>query len=295
MYIKDYTKIDDKVLLECIPVFSTKSVHYLREEKEGNYTIRTNTTSFLGELILNKTAMQIIKLANGENTVNYILTQIITLYNETNANLIKKDVFKILFDCSRINIIYWKGQNPFMNNFKITLSDNLNIVLAQEDDLLDIFNFYMNFRNCHDYINYLIPSVSQKEYENQSFYRAKLFSYSEEFILLKKEGVIEGIFSIKLPVENYSKAQSTVARISLISIKKELFNRELFNSILNFSKNILKEESVCDITKIRFEIIESNSDLENIENYLKLEKFSNIIILPNEFSNKSVKYLDYIY
>lgn len=295
MYIRNYTDVNSDVLLNCVPIFHEDFINYLREEKNENYTIITNNTYFLGELVLNKTAMQIIKLANGENNVGLILKKISNLYNNTDIDLITKDIVKILFDYSRINIMCWKGCNPFMNNFEVILDDNLKLTLAQEDDLLDIFNFHINFNNSHEYLNYLRPSVNPKEYNNQLSYREKLFSYSEEFFLLKREGIIEGIFSINLPIENYSKIQSTVAKISLISIKRELFNKELFTSMIKFAKDILKKESVCSISKIRFELINNSSDLNIIEEYLNAENFSNIVILPNEFSDKSVKYLDYIY
>jgi len=240
---------------EGIPVFKRENLLYFREEKEGYFTIISKMHPETRELIINSTAMKILELADGNRTINEIINEFQQKYNDVSKDIIKKDVLKTLSSFTRLGIVEWINENPFLFIYEEPINENYSMYIAQENDIRELENFLkVNLDNKkieNNFIIYKNPVILSGEYSELSL-RQKLFSYNEEFFLLKNKNEIEGLLSISLPI--FYNIYESVIKLIITPIN-------FFKDLLRYSINYLPFLVIRDITKIS--VYESNYEILN--------------------------------
>ncbi len=176
------------------PIFKKGNLLYEREEKEGYWTITPKFHPETRELVINFTARKVLELCNGKRTIDEIVEEMKNNFPTISKKEIQKDVYDTIGRFSRFLVIEWIGENPFLYKRETILSDDLTLMIAQEDDILrikkfiDDSNIFQNDRQIEDKSNlffYKNPFASPLEYDEVSL-RAKLFSFIEDFFPFNK-------------------------------------------------------------------------------------------------------------
>ena len=135
--------------------------------------------------------------------------------------------------------------------------------LAEEKDTRSIIDFINNKRKNSKlnleknlFINVMLNNYN---YSSENI-RYSLYNFTEEFILIEKYGIINGVIAIDIP-QNLSKA----ATMNLIILDDFIIHK--FKEIFKFTLCELDKKSIRDLTKIRV-FIEEN--LEYSEYWIKL-------------------------
>ena len=201
-------------------------------------------------------------------------------YPDVESRRVKMDVAKTIGSFSRLGIIEWNGDNPFLYKKEEPISDDLSMLIGQEHDIGRIKKFIeslgiFQFSSLDDqsYFLYKSPLLNPKDYEEVAL-RQKLFSYAEEFFLLLKKEEITGLISIEIPMI----PNSSVATIKLIAL-----SQNHFSSLLKYAQDNFPVLSVRGITKIRlFQSLKAPLVLGLKESLLK-EGYKEEGILKDEF------------
>lgn len=288
MYIKNINQTDENVYLQSKPKFSKDSLMYLRKEKKGYISCYSKNATFLNELIINPVAEKILEYCDGTKTPNQIIDEILKTFNGTKRSIVEKDLKNILFEYTKTKLINWEeGVNPYMINIKKEISDNYTIELASEEDLMSLKYFFENSEERNSILSYLNPARSWDEYRDEITYRQKLFSYSEEFFLIKNsDNKIEGVFSILIPVIK----NTSVSTIGVVKMEKKYITK-----VANFAKEIIRDIAVQDISKIKLLAIKDEEHNENLSELLIKSNFKDECVLEKEFGEKDIKIVSYIY
>lgn len=177
------------------------------------------------------------------NEIEFIFTN---KYPEVPKKKIKTDIFRTLGSFTRLGIVEWVGDNPFLYRNEEPLFDGYSLSVAQEDNLRDIESFIKSMEDLskvqEGIVFYKNPLIVQGEY-SELVLRQKLFAFSEEFFLLRKDSEIKGMISISLP----SNPKEFGATIKLF-ISPQNYLKELFK----YSRDYLPYLAVKDISKIEF-------------------------------------------
>ncbi|RMG77173.1 MAG: PqqD family protein [Bacteroidetes bacterium] len=184
-----------------IPIYREENVLYQREEKSGYWTFIPKFHPETRELIVNRTSKEILNLCNGNNTLEEIEDMMKKKYPDVNEYIIINDVRKTISSFSRLGIIDWEGENPFLYINEEPLRNGYTMRVAQENDHRAIHKFLseLNSIDHERYIFYRSPIALTNEYNEVSL-RQKLFAFSEDFFLLLKNGKIHGVISIAMPL-----------------------------------------------------------------------------------------------
>jgi hypothetical protein len=244
---------------EFFPIFNKQNLLYIREEKEGCFTIIPKLHPETREILINSTSMEILNLCNGNNTLEKIIEKMNEEYPNVERNRIEIDVYKTISSFSRLGIIEWKGENPFLDRKETPLNEEFSMVIAQENNIREIESFLKSFLNT-PFLNreknffYKSPLLIPQEYEELSL-RQKMFAYTEEFFLLLKENKIEGIIAIEIPIYP---PKLTSALLKLI------FSPKLyFKDFVRYAHDNFAFLSVKEVTKIKIlEPLENPFDKE---------------------------------
>jgi hypothetical protein len=261
---------------EAKPVFKKENLLYEREEKEGYWTVTSKVHPEARELIINPTARKILELANGSRTMNEIELDFVNNYPEAPKEKIKTDVFGTLGSFTRLGIVEWVGDNPFLYKKEEPLTDGYSVSIAQEDNLRNIESF---IKSMEDHLKvqegivfYKNPLITRGEY-SELVLRQKLFAFSEEFFLLRKDSEIKGIISISLPVH----PKEFGATIKLV-ICPEKFLKDLFK----YSRDYLPYLVVRDVSKMEFYDAIPEPISKNLKGFLLEKGFKKEAELKNE-------------
>jgi hypothetical protein len=231
---------------EAKPVFKKENLLYEREEKEGYWTITSRVHPEARELIINPTARNILELTDGSRTMNEIELDFINKYPEVPKEKIKTDIFRTLGSFTRLGIVEWVGDNPFLYKKEEPLTDGYSLSIAQEENLRNIESFIKSMEDPsklqEGIVFYKNPLIIKGEY-SELFLRQKLFAFSEEFFLLRKDSEIKGMISISLPVH----PKEFGATLRLV-ICPEKFLKDLFK----YSRDYLPYLVVRDVSKVEF-------------------------------------------
>ena len=250
-------------------IFSENLYSYIRDEKDGYITIIPTINNINEELIINPTCKKVIDLANGKNTIGDI-------YNST-------DLINTLFDLTNYNLLEWDIENPFTVEIDKKV-ENYKLKLATEDDLLNIVDFIKN-----NDINYYVfrsgVSLNKRLYNLELEIRQKMFSLTEEFFIIERNSVIDGLLSLSIPVN----LNSTASRVEFIKCRKNDIG-----TLFEYAIDTLKEVSVEKITKISVDIA-NNIEAEDTFNILRNLRFETEGILKKEFNDIDIARLSYIY
>jgi len=244
---------------EARPIFKRESLLYEREEKEGYFTVLSKVHPETRELIINHTAREILEFCDGKKMLEEIETHFANKYNNVPEERIKFDIFKTLSSFTRLGIVEWEGENPFLYKKEEPLSDGYSFSIGQEGDLRNIEIFIKSIEDQskpqEGTVFYKNPLIMIGEY-SQLVLRQKLFAFSEEFFLLIKESRINGLFSFSLP--SHPKEFNTILRLAICP-------EEFLDDLFKYSRDYLPYLAVRDISKS--ELYESN--LEPINESLK--------------------------
>jgi len=238
-----------------IPIFRKENLSYLREEKEGYWTLISKIHPETRDLIMNPTAKEIIELCDGTRALEGIENEMKSRYPMVEEKGLKMDVVKTIASFSRLGIIEWEGDNPFLYRCKEPLTEDFALMIGQEDDILKIERFIKSSPiyqspadNKQKLFCYRSPYFRDLDYETLAL-RQKLFAYIEEFFLLLYREEIIGLLSIELPLLQ----NTTAATIKLIISPKDWFV-----NLLRYAYDNFPVLAVREITKIR--ILESLKD-----------------------------------
>ncbi|MEW6482829.1 MAG: PqqD family protein [bacterium] len=123
------------------PIFKRENLLYEREEKDECWTIIPKFHPETRELVINKTARKVLELCDGNKTIEEIEKEMNNLYPKVSRDVIERDVNETIGKFSRLLIIEWKGENPFLYRRKEDISNGFSLSIAQEDDILRIKEF----------------------------------------------------------------------------------------------------------------------------------------------------------
>ena len=232
------------------PIFKLENIEYEREEKEGYWTIVPKFHPETRELVINRTAREILELCNGARTIEQIEAEMQSRYLETPNDLIYRDLCSTLARFSRLLVIEWDGENPFLYKREEIINDEFSLMIAEESDIIEIKSFIDNSGvlngkepregNFAQWI-YKNPRILSLEYELVSI-RSKIFAYMEEFFLLVGRDKISGLLSIS-------------GGLFAAVIKLMIVSKDYFVDLLRYSVDNLPFISVHNITKIKVELL----------------------------------------
>ncbi len=278
-------------MLEPRPIFKISSLSYYRDEKEGYATLVSEKHPELREMVINPTAKDILDLCDGSRGIKEICRKMSENYRGVSENVISKDVSKILGSYSRMGIISWEGGDPFVKRFEENFGNGLQIMIAQEEDITDLMTFMevsrtKDSKDLQDFLCYQNPFSSEKEYCEVAM-RQKLFAFTEDFFLLKKDNLLAGLLSISIPVT--TKATSTSLGIIYAP-------ESFFAGLVAYSIRHLPRICIIDgITKIKFFGITARQMDGKISEYLTKTGFLREGIMRSEIKNKDVEIYSYFY
>ena len=263
-----------------MPIFREENLAYKREEGDGYLTIIPKYHPETRELMINLTAAQILNLCNGGRNLEEIEKEMHTLYPLVPADSIKKDVLSTVAKFSRMAVVEWKGENPFIDEKEEPISDLYSMVVGQEADILKIHSFVLasdvlsnsKGTKTKNYFMYHDPYIRASDYSEITL-RFKLFNYIEEFFLLTSKGEICGLICIAPSMYG-----CTAGTIKLIIVPKDYFV-----DLISYSEDNLPRIAIVPISKVK--IVESGRariDRELKECLLK-HGYKTEAVLKNEF------------
>ncbi len=271
---------------ETKPLFRKENLLYKREERKGYWTVISKVHPEARELIINPTAKKILELSDGSRTIEDIESYFVDKYPDVPEKKIKIDVSNTLSLFSRLGVVVWNGDNPFLYKEDEPIADGYFLSIGQEDNLRDIENFIefseTLFGVRREIVFYKSPLILSGEY-SELVLRQKLFAFSEEFFLLKKNSKIEGLMSISVP-DNLKKFGAIV--------KLLICPREFLSELFRYSRNYFPYLSVRDITKLEVYELSSNRVDQFLIDFLDKEKFNVEAKLKDEagFGNDLIIY-----
>lgn len=225
------------------PIFRKTNLQYEREEKDGYFTIVSRLHPETRELIINKTARAVLELCNGERDIDQVMTEFENLHQDVSKERLQADVNQILGVYTRLGVVEWLGENPFLNRKEEPIGEGYSLGIAQEGDISRIETFLQTKHSVSESGKYFCHEsalVTKGEY-NKLALRQKLFSYNEEFFLLEKERKIEGLVAISIP--HYLREQAAI-------IKLLYCPDDYTKNLLEYARDYYPRLSTRDITKI---------------------------------------------
>lgn len=247
---------------ESKPIFKRENLLYERKEKEGYWSFLSKLHPETRELIVNPTGMEILTLCDGVKTLQEIEDVMKNKYPNVDSKIIKMDVAKTIANFSRLGIIEWDGDNPFLFRKEEPISDKLFMRIGQEEDIIRMKEFIENsgicgvreYNNSDILIKYICPFTHPSEYKEIPL-RQKLFMYVSEFFLLVHKDEIQGIIEISAP----ALPNKTAALVKLLVLPGDLVS-----TLLRYSQDYYPMLSIAkEVTKITL--------LESLKNPLDLE------------------------
>lgn len=232
------------------PIFKKENLMYEREEKDNNWTILPKFHPETRELVINRTAKEVLMYSDGTRTIEEIVRTMKDKYQNAAIELIRKDVRDTLALFSRVMIIQWENENPFLFKRERIISDETFFRIGVEEDILKIKAFIeksgilekkLEYRKNSELFLYRSPLTDPINGYTEVALRQKFFRYSEEFFIYCSEDEILGLISIALPMP-----PSQAASYYLVISKKDLFK-----DLLRYSADNLPFISVFKIRKIK--------------------------------------------
>lgn len=287
--LKQIVDLNEDYYYGCIPIYKKNKINYMRKEKEDNFTI-VPTTGFTNELVINETTIKILELCNGKHSAEDIEKKMKGFFPEVSSKTINSDVRSMLLKFSGIDLLIWKdGKNPFSISYEAILDEENTICLACENQIRDIVNTVKKSEvvNNTEFIYYVNPVQPVALYKNYLSMRYKLFSYNENFFLLKNRlNDYTGIISVINPLTNIQ----TVAHIGIIMLPVSKLE-----SCFSFVKETYPKVSTSKATKIRVELMNNYKNYHVIIDSLKNIQFSNLTNLSKEYNEIDGTQIEYIF
>ncbi len=183
------------------PVFRKRNLLYEREERDGYFTIVSKLHPETRELIINKTARSVLELCSGERDIDQVIAEFENMHRDVPRERLQFDVNQVLGIYTRLGVVEWLGENPFLNRREEAVKEGYSLSIAQEGDIFRIETFLQTNHGASESGTYFCHEsalVTEGEY-NRLALRQKLFSYNEEFFLLEKEQEVKGLVAVSIP------------------------------------------------------------------------------------------------
>lgn len=209
----------------------SETIPYFREEKNGYFSMLTNNGDS-NYTMINKTSKQILDLCNGENSVDQLWNIMCQQYTTIPPETLKKDLLITLGELTRLNAIEWKKRdnintNPFVLSASAIITDQISVSLAGENDIRDLSRFFATFvktrKEISDNSYKYFWGTDYREYTSPIIIRQCLYSYFKDFFVIKRQGEILGVITVKPAYEAYLHD----ATIQMFDVPKELFKPAL--------------------------------------------------------------------
>jgi hypothetical protein len=264
-----------------IPILKEENILYKREEYEGHLTIIPKYHPETRELVINQTGTQILKFCNGLRDLEEIEKDMLNLYPQVSTDILKRDVLSTVAKFSRLGILEWKGENPFLDGKEEPISDQFSMVIGQETDIQRIENFINTSGIFSDEKNtdsmtlykYHDPYINKLEYIEANL-RLKLFNYFEEFFMLVENNEICGIISL-----NPSLIGSTAAIFRMVIVPVDHFIH-----LINYAETNIQYISVTPTPITKSKILEDTRHVLN--NKMKKDLFEQGYKIEGELKNE---------
>lgn len=280
-YQDGFGDVDDSTLKKSIPKFIEDHVEFQRDEKFGFISIRSNKLPRLQELFFNPTAVEVIKECDGKTSVFSIIDKMRRKYG-LDYNDIKRDILEILFIFNRFQFIKWVDGGNDMQNKVIAKSDGLTVEVLDESEIRALISFLKLHKNDIKYIHLM---SNYKVYLEELYLREALFSYSEDFYVMKNGNDISSIISIK-----YNKnTKSTVASIGIMC-----GNINELEFILDAIQTLSNDISEFKVNKLKIQFIKGNVD-KNILEFLNRKNFNLEFTAKAELDGKDIEHYSYFF
>lgn len=252
------------------PTFKNEHLEYFRQEKDGYWTFLSKRHPEVRELLVNATGKQVLDLCDGTRTEEDIVKAMKDLYPEAPLDLITKDVSKILTNYSRVAIVTWDGENPYLFKREQYLDDDYFGRIGTEEDIEVIMQFAKEEQDGK--VHFASPFCKDFDFD-EIVLRQRIFNYNEEFFFLEKDNKIEGMISVALPVGNESHA----GRIKTINCPKEQLG-----TLLKYTLDTLPYIGVVKLTKIKVDEDMTNQMDPEILAVLTEEGFFEEVVMKEE-------------
>lgn len=266
--------INEISFLEFKPKFLNNLIAYSREENDGFFSFRFITPALTNETILNWTCVEVIKLCNGETSLEDIVDYFVTEYNAP-RELVIKDVISIIQNFLDLQLITWDGVNPFIEKVKFDLGDEYSAYLADYKDVNKIVSYFKKAnimdmdmeKNKYIYIN---PYVDLINLVNSETLKSGFLTKAQYIFLLEKEGKVKGLFF------GMNNLKINVNTIIAVLVDESTNKEQLF---LDYVFSVLPQVSSKKVAKFRFYL----SDKDSIKSTLfKEDIFHRGITLEDE-------------
>jgi hypothetical protein len=261
-------------MTEAKPIFNMDNLLFYREEKEGYWTITSKHHPEIRELVINKTTKNILDYCDGQRTINDITNILKKEFPTVSIKVFEKDVSNTLANFSRLMLIEWDGENPFLFKREEYFEDNYFFRVGQEEDIHGILNFIeANKEIGAKKIVYKNKFLREEDYV-EIVLRHRIFNYAEEFFFLEKDDKIYGLISVILPTGSLSQA----ARIKLI-----ICPIKYLKGLFRYPLDTLPHISISNVTKVRINHFTDEQLDEELLRTITDEGFTQECILSDEF------------
>ena len=271
-------------LYDCKPIFMKEKVPYLREERKGHWTI---AAEMVGETVLNFTAKQVLDLCDGSQAIGSIIEKMRKEYPDVDAKTIGIDVVNILSLFSRLMLVGWASADPFVSRYREPIDDAVSVEVAQSDDIRTLIEF---MKNCDCFsgnkvlsdgqVIYMAPSRNASDY-NELQLRRRLFTYAEDFFLLKQHDTVKGILSFNL--NTWHSSALSIARVGIFSCPASYLAKLMFYGVTK-----LPFVSSTDVLKLQFDFNPGDEAGSRIGELLKHQSWNVESVLENEYTYGSI-------
>ena len=143
------------------PIYKKENLDYIREEENGYYTLVAKYHPELRHLVINSTTMKILELCDGNRKEDEIISMMKKKYNEVSYSILTRDVKKTIANFSRLMVLEWSGENPYLFNNELYIEDDYFVKIATEEDTELILSF-LEKSPYDNKINYLTPFHKNK-------------------------------------------------------------------------------------------------------------------------------------
>ncbi|WP_054743404.1 PqqD family peptide modification chaperone [Cellulosilyticum ruminicola] len=286
MYLKNYQDTNDDYYNNSYPFFENNLITYRRKEKFGFTSNYSKNVPIVREILINQSADVLLGLCNGERTPDEICDEALKIFNGVSKEILQRDLKILLFQYSKVGLVEWlKRGNPFMKKYVEKIDEQYTISIANENELLKIKAFCLQASKANE-IKYIAPTRREEDYKKEIILREKIFAYSEEFVLIKKDEEIVGMITVAIPTIQVS----TVSAIGYLKVPEDLIA-----PAVKFVAENIQDIAVVEISKVKMQLVEGISNVNKVIDIFIENGFEKEAVLKKECDNKDVTIYSKIY
>ena len=256
----------DSKCKDCIVLKRIKNA-FIRNELKNSTIIIQNGKTYDDAIIINEQGRQILEFIDNRRTVKEIIDLMIQKYPEVGENIIENDVYSFLYEGERREIIKVKGVEEMYKGHSIKRINDFDVYRCNEGDLKLIYKVLNNQETIMDIKDYNTP----EELYNAISIRAKVFTYMEDYYLLRRGEEIYGIISI-VNGKAYINQTSFIGKIVILKeLEQQILKEFICNVLINYKKEVKKDSKKIRISfenkgqKMYKELIQSLKELSFVK------------------------------